>query len=273
LKDGILSDPLGCNVQLETLLCKPTQTRDCLTSPQLDTVYKFYSDFVDVNQTFVFPGLTLGTDASALVAFPNELGIDYFRYWVHPDPNWDTSSFTYADIQLAAELNPGNASANDFDLSPFRSRGGKMIMYHGLADSIIPTKSSLLFYNRVYRTMLSNGLSSLDDFYRLFLIPGMNHCSGSPNAPWYIGAGSQSAAGASHSVPGYADADHDVILAMIRWVEEGRAPEQLVATKYKDDRIAEGVEVQRPLCVYPLQARYTGGNASEAGSWRCEGLY
>lgn len=273
LKDGILSDPLGCNVQLEALLCKPTQTTDCLTSPQLDTVYKFYSDFVDVNQTFVFPGLTLGTDASALVAFPNELGIDYFRYWVHSDPNWDTSSFTYADIQLAAKLNPGNASANDFDLSPFRSRGGKMIMYHGLADSIIPTKSSLVFYNSVYRTMLSKGFSSLDDFYRLFLIPGMNHCSGSPNAPWYIAGGSQSVAGASHSVPGYADADHDVILAMIRWVEEGKAPEQLVATKYKDDKVAEGMEVQRPLCVYPLQASYTGGNASEAGSWRCEGLY
>jgi feruloyl esterase len=147
-------------------------------------------------------------------------------------------------------------------------------MYHGLADSIIPTKSSLVFYNRVYGTLLQKGLSSLDDFYRLFLIPGMNHCSGSPNAPWYIGGGSQSVTGATHSVPGFEDAQHDIILSMIQWVEQGVAPEKVIATKYKDDNVAEGVELQRPLCPYPSQAIYTGsGNASEPSNWTCEELY
>lgn len=274
LRDGIVSDPFGCNVRFEELLCKPSSTANCLTPEQLDTVYQFYNDFVDVNQTFVFPGLTLGTDPSFLVASPNELGVDFFKYWVHGDPTWDISDFTYADIELARKINPGNASANDFDLTPFRSQGGKILMYHGLADQVIPTGSSLRFYNQVYRTLLGKGIQSLDDFYRLFLIPGMNHCSGSPNAPWYIGGGSQGVSGATHSVPGFEDPEHDIILSMIRWVEEGVAPDEIIATKYKDDKVSEGVEIQRPLCVYPLQAKYTGnGNASEPSSWTCEGLY
>ena len=274
LRDGIITDPLSCNFRYEELLCKPGETSNCLTSEQLDTVYQFYDDFVDVNQTFVFPGLTLGTDASALVASPSQLGVDFFRFWVHGDPDWDPSTFTYADIELARRINPGNASSDDYDLTPYRSKGGKIIMYHGLADAIIPTKSSLYFYNHVYSTLLHKGLSSLDDFYRLFLIPGMNHCSGSPNAPWYIGGGSQAVQGATHSVPGFEDPKHDVILAMIRWVEEGVAPDEIVATKYKDDNVAEGVELQRPLCPYPLQARYVGsGDASDPSSWSCKSLF
>ena len=274
LRDGIVSEPFSCNFRYEELLCKPGATSNCLTSDQLNTVYQFYDDFVDVNQTFVFPGLTLGTDASALVASPNELGVDFFKYWVHGDPKWDPSTFTYADTELARRINPGNASADDYDLSAVRSNGGRILMYHGLADGIIPTKSSLYFYNHVYRALLQKGLSSLDDFFRLFLIPGMNHCSGSPNAPWYVGGGSQAVTGASHSVPGFEDPQHDIILAMIRWVEEGVAPDKIIATKYKDDNAAEGVELQRPLCPYPLQAKYTGsGNASDPSSWSCQSLY
>lgn len=240
----------------------------------MDTVYHFYHNFVDVNQTFVFPGISLGVDATALVASPDELGTDYFKYWVYGDPNWNISTFTYADIEYARRVNPGNASADDFDLTPYRSKGGKILMYQGLADDFVPTKTSIYFYNHVYRTLLQKGLSSLDDFFRLFMIPGMSHCSGSPNAPWYIAGGSQAVTGATHSVPGFEDPHHDVILAMIQWVEQGIAPDQIIATKYRNDNVTEGVEIQRPLCPYPLQAKYAGsGNASDPSSWVCKSLY
>lgn len=272
--DGIVSAPFSCNFRYEDLLCKPNTTSNCLTSAQLNTVYHFYNDFVDVNQTFVFPGLTVGVDASLLVASPSELGIDYYRSWVYGDPDWDPSTFTYADIEFARRVNPGNASAGDYDLTPYRSNGGKIIMYHGLADGFVPTKTSLYFYNHVYRVLLQKGLSSLDDFYRLFLIPGMNHCAGSSNAPWYIAGGSQAVTGATHSVPGFEDAQHDVVLAMIRWVEEGVAPDQIIATKYWNDTVTEGVELQRPLCPYPLQQEYAGsGNASDPSNWSCKSLF
>lgn len=278
MRDGIVMDPLGCNFRYEELLCKPGVTSNCLTPAQLNTVYQFYDDFVDVNQTYVFPGLTLGTDASALVAFPNELGVDYFKYWVHNDPNWDPSTFTYADIQLAASINPGHPSSDDYDLTPYRARGGKILMYHGLADNIIPTKSSLYFYNHVYRALLPKGISSLDSFYRLFLIPGMQHCagSGSVSAPWYIAGGSQAVAGATHSVPGFEDPQHDIILAMIQWTEKGVAPDELVATKYVNDTATLGVEIQRPICPYPLQAMYkpsNRGGTSNPDNWSCKSLY
>jgi len=179
-------------------------------------------------------------------------------------------------------LQPGNATADDFDLSPFHKRGGKLIHYHGDSDGLIPTGSSIYFYKQVLQTLKSKGID-LDSWYRFFLVPGMQHCAGTPtdvDAPWYFAGGNQAgdigaAPNAVHSVPGFSDGRHDALLALMDWVEHGQAPESIVATKWKNDT-AESlvVERQRPLCPYPTQARYLGhGDVNEAGSWRCESLY
>ena len=95
--------------------------------------------------------------------------------------------------------------------------------------------------------------------------------SGSQVAPYYIAAWGQVVHGALHSVPGYEDPEHDVVLAMMRWVEDGAAPGQIIATKFADDSVSRGVSMQRPLCVYPAIAKYNGiGNVSVASSWSCE---
>ncbi|KAH8882426.1 feruloyl esterase B precursor [Thozetella sp. PMI_491] len=274
LVDGIISDPYGCNFQFEQLLCSASNSDNCVTGDQLN---KFYNDYVDTNQTFVFPGLALGASPAALLSVVNPLGIDFYRYWVFNDSNWDYTSYTYADLQLAEQIRPGDAPADDFDLTPFKTRGGKLLTYHGLADPLIQTGSSLLFRRKVYQALLEAGSAANDDdvdeFYRLFFVPGMGHCSGSQVAPWYFAGTTQSVDGADHSVPGYQDADHDIVLAMMRWVENGTAPDQLIATKFVNDSVSAGVELQRPLCVYPKQAKYQGGNASEPSSWACENLY
>ncbi|KAI1335283.1 feruloyl esterase B precursor [Xylariaceae sp. FL0016] len=273
LTDSIVGDPFGCNFDFEALLCgSDSNSSSCLTPAQLTTLYKGYNDWVDTNQTFVFPGIALGADASFLMGSVSTLGSGFYQYFIYNDTNYDYTQFSYKDVQFADTVNPGNATANDFDMSPYMNKGGKIIMYHGGADSLIPTGSSPYFYKQVQHAMEPQGVN-LDDFYRFFLIPGMNHCSGSDVAPWYIAGGSQSLTGATHSVPGYEDAEHDVILAMMKWVEEDSAPEKLVATKFVNDTATEGVQSQRPLCVYPKQAKYVSGDVNDASSFECQSLY
>lgn len=108
----------------------------------------------------------------------------------------------------------------------------------------------------------------------------MQHCTGTPatmNAPWYIAGANQAGAlnSSVHSVPGFCDAKHDALLALMAWVEHDEAPESLVATKFVDESRPDEVQRQRPLCPYPLQAKFVGGQADpdQARSWRCEGLY
>lgn len=111
------------------------------------------------------------------------------------------------------------------------------------------------------------GNASLDDFYKLFMIPGMHHCGGSDGAPWYTAAYGN----LGHSVLGYEDPQHDAILAMMNWVENGTAPESLIATKFYNDIPAKGVERQRPICPYPQVAVYNGtGNVDKSESWACQ---
>ncbi|KAK5633597.1 hypothetical protein RRF57_009311 [Xylaria bambusicola] len=272
LVDNIISDPYGCNFHFEALLCTSANSTACLTPAQLATLYKFYSDWVDTNQEFVFPGISLGTDPGFLMSQVSTYGSDLFTYFVFNDTEYDFTKFTYKDLKIADAINPGNASAHDFDLSPFMKRGGKILKYHGAADSLIPTGSSTYFYKKVLQTLHPKGIN-LDDFYRFFLIPDMGHCSGSVTGPWYLAAGSQPLTGATHSVPGYEDAEHDIILAMMNWVENDEAPDHLIATKFVGDNAALGVQSQRPLCVYPKQAKYISGDPNESESWECKSLY
>ncbi|KAK8912690.1 putative feruloyl esterase B-2 [Metarhizium anisopliae] len=241
----------------------------CLTAPQIETAKKLYQPYLDPNKTMLFPGLPIGSDAAALATQPSGLGIDLLRYWVFNDSNWDFTQFKFEDIARADQVNPGNAMADNFNLLPFKQRGGKLMHYHGLADPIIPPGSSQHFYNLVYRTLAPSGVD-LDDFYRYFTIPGMSHCMGSQVAPWYIGGGTQFVPGITHSIPGFMDRQHDVILAIMAWVEKGEAPEHLIATKFRNDTGSQNIVSQRPICPYPQRVRYNEqGNPEKPDNWKC----
>ena len=286
VKDNIISDPMSCNFRPETLLCAGNVTNStaagCLTNPQIDTLYHIYNDWVEANQTLVFPHLQLGSEAQWVVLAgspaPTTLGTDYVKYFLGlgPDWNWETD-FNPSLVTLSEEVNPGNATANDFNLAPFYQRGGKLLQYHGLADGLIATGSSIYLYNHILRTMAPQGIN-LDDFYRFFLVPGMQHCAGTPmdvNAPWYFAGANQAVdLGTNvHSVPGFEDAQHDVLLAVMAWVENGTAPTQIIGTKYENDTTHDAVYRQRPLCIYPQVAKYVGGDQDAATSWECQSLY
>jgi feruloyl esterase len=266
--DGIISDPFGCNFDFNQLLCGSGKRSPCLTADQIRTVELLYGDYWGTNQSLVFSGLSLGADASVLAKEPTGLGTSPFRYFVHNNSNWDEKSLSYEDILKADEINPGQSRADNFNLEPFYKRGGKLIMYHGLNDMLIPASGSIDLYNSIYRTLTARNIN-ISDFLRFYLVPGMDHCFGGPVAPWYFGAGFQDLKGATHSVPGFENSEHDITLQIMSWVEKGIEPMELIATKYKQDTVGE-VERQRPVCMYPAQARYTGGDVNAARNWNCE---
>jgi feruloyl esterase len=181
LKDTVISSPQQCELNLEALLCQGPKTSgsaNCLDPAQLETLYNIYSDYVDTNQTFVFPHLLPGSESqwSVLVnnGSNNPLGYEYVQYYLGLGPQWSPDQFDYSIVQLADKLDPGNATARNFDLSPFQNSGGKLLMYHGMADGFIPTDSSRYFYNQVAKTLAPSGID-LDNFYRFFYIPGMQY--------------------------------------------------------------------------------------------------
>lgn len=285
LVDNIIQDPYGCNFYPEALLCNSsTNQSNCLTAPQLKTVQKFYHDWTDVNNTFVFPSYPFGAEdqygflLNTDYGIPSSAGTSWVSNFVLNKTtgiNWLTD-FDYSTVQLGDSINPGNANADDFDISPFAHRGGKLIHYHGLSDGLIPARSSIYFHQQVLGTLIPAGVN-VPDFYKFYLVPGMQHCRGSVNdAPWYIAGGGQPfVLGPTVSgVPGFDDAKHNALLALMEWVEQGIAPEEIIATKYVNDSVAAGVKKQRPLCPYPSQARYDGqGNPDDAASWTCKSLY
>lgn len=123
LVDTIISDPFGCNFYPEALLCGTNVTNQttagCLTSPQIDTLYKLHNPYVETNDTFVFPGFTLGSEAQWTVLLgaskPNAYGYAYVQNFVLNDASWNYWDFNNSIIELADSINPGNATAYDFE--------------------------------------------------------------------------------------------------------------------------------------------------------------
>lgn len=178
VSDNIISSPETCLLQLETMLCVPgSDASKCLTSAQLETLHKLYKVWTEANSTFIFPHLLPGSEWqwSKLSGSdtPNALGVDYVKYFLDLGPNWDWQQDYSPDLlQVAEEMDPGNATADNYDLSPFFQRGGKLLLYHGLADPGIPPGSTLYFYNKVMQTLGPQGID-LGDSVQVYFIPGL----------------------------------------------------------------------------------------------------
>ena len=104
------------------------------------------------------------------------IGLEYFQGFVYNDTNWDWTTYKgQQTVEYVDTLNAGDAAALGMDLSGFNANGGKLIMYHGLSDTTIPTGSSIEYYQGVNSTMKLT-TESLQDFFKLYIIPGMGHC-------------------------------------------------------------------------------------------------
>src|SRR4051812_32007767 len=125
------------------------------------------------------------------------------------------------DAALGGAINDATRGS----LAAFRARGGKLILYHGLADTLVPPGQSVAFYERQARKL--GGMARLRGTARLFLAPGMMHCGGGP------GPDSFNSAFAGVPQPPEPDARDDLLLALTEWVEQRRAPERVIATKFE----------------------------------------
>jgi len=203
------------------------------------------------------------------VALQRYFGSSFFAYFVYQDPALDILSLDLKDaIGTADRLVGPMIDATSPDLRAFRRRGGKLIQYHGWADAVVPPGTSIEYYDAVKVAMSGraapgstvDGYSDLQRFYRLFMVPGMAHCSGGPGATEF---------GAS-SEPPIADPAHDMLTALERWVERGVAPTQIIASHFVGGNPSSGVHFQRPLCPFPQSAHYDGsGDPSDARSFFC----
>jgi len=284
--DAFLSDPRDCHFNPAVLQCKGGDAPNCLTAEQLQAVQALYQGPVNPRtHAQVFPGFTRGSETfwrQVLVglAIPGGSSASFFRDGVFAGQpgfnflniNFDSDvAFTDAKAAAGGETWGTALNANNADLTPFRRRGGKLIMYHGFADPFITPLVGLDYYTAVAEATAHDGdrdeghghdaFAETREFARLFMVPGMNHCLGGPganvfNAPFNFGNPE--------------DPDHDVVMALDRWVTQGIAPEKIIATKFVNDKPANGVAFTRPLCPYPQQARYKGvGDPTNAGNFVC----
>jgi feruloyl esterase len=190
---------------------------------------------------------------------------EFLRDLVYGDPSWDFNRFDFKrDRPAIREKLGSDYDARDPDLSRFKAHGGKLIMYHGWADPALQPRLAVDYFENVQRVM---GETSTADFMRLYMVPGMYHCVGGPGTN---DIGQVPPAGA-------ADPGHSVTAALEAWVEQGRAPEAIVAAKYKDDLKALFAPDQaervrtRPVCPYPQIAKWSGqGSTDDAANFRCE---
>jgi feruloyl esterase len=259
--DGILENPNLCNYDPKGLLCKEGgNSSACLTAAQIITLRRFYQPLVQTDGSIIYPRLNPGSGSPAVASgSPFPFTVDWFRYAIYQDPTWDATKLNLEDMAHASRLNPSNAETWNGDLSAFKARGSKVIHYHGHEDSLISSTNSARYYEHVRSTMKST-TAQLDEFYRYFQISGTGHCGGGSGAS-QIGQSATSAASL--------DPDSNVLFAIIRWVEEGVAPDTIKGTKFVNSRTKE-IQFQRKHCRYPKQNKYAGtGDATKASSWNC----
>lgn len=166
---------------------------------------------------------------------------DWYRYVVLNDSAWDQFTFNATYATLADDVNPSNIRTWPTTLEPFKSRGGKLLTFHGQQDQQISSFQSPRLYDHLARGM-SATTNDLDEFYRFFRISGMQHCFTGPGA-WVFGQwGGGPAAGIEF------DPEVNILAALVEWVEKDKAPDVITGTKFVNDDPTQGIAFQRKHC-------------------------
>ncbi len=247
VKDGVMEDPRRCTIDVASLTG--------LSPAQRAALAKIYAP-TKGRDGELFPGQPVGgegdpagwqawiTGIAPFGAQPNEpslrfaFGVNLFKYIVFNDPDWDYSKYDFANFKKDTALTASYLNATSPDLGAFKSKGHKLILWHGWADAGLSPLGTIQYYDRV-----QGKDAAVADYARLFMLPGVLHCGG--------GAGP------------------DVVdwpAAIADWVEHGKAPERLVARK-----ISNGAPTRsRPVCAYPRHAEYKGsGSTGDEGNFVC----
>jgi feruloyl esterase len=242
LKDGLIGDPARCNFDPAVLQCKDADGPACLTAPQVEAARKIYTPATNPRtgeklSARYEPGSELGWRAIAGGPEPFGPAVDHFKYVVFKDPKWDWRTLDFStDIDRADKIDDGTINATDPNIKAFTARGGKLVMYQGYTDTNIAPGGAIGYF----QALSPENAKSV----RLFMAPGMNHCGGGEGPNTF-----------------------DMTAVLEQWVENKKAPEQIVASHSTDGK----VDRTRPLCAYPQVAKYKGsGSIDEAANFSCK---
>jgi feruloyl esterase len=252
LSDGVIDDPRQCRFDPARLACADnTAAATCLTKAQVDAARRVYSGLKDPKTgAQLYPGLAPGSEPywpHRDAANPFPIPLSHYKWLVFAIPDWDWKTFDFSDpddyqahVKAEAKFAP-LLNATNPDLRAFRERGGKLLQYHGWNDQLISPQNSIDYYESVLSFFGRGG--DVPNFYRLFMAPGMAHCSGGTGPNTF-----------------------DMQTALERWVETGVPPDRVIAT-----RAVNGVvDRLRPLCPYPQVAVYNGsGDSNDAANFTC----
>ncbi|MEU8240863.1 tannase/feruloyl esterase family alpha/beta hydrolase [Actinoplanes missouriensis] len=247
VRDGIIDDPQKCSWDPRklvgtTVVCDGRSLT--ITKAEADAVRKIWAGPVTPTGRSLWYGPNKGADIASYLANPAQpffVADAWVKYFVTGNPALDTKSLTYGRFSklFAASQYRFNRiiGTDDPDLRAFRDAGGKLLTWQGQNDQLVPTRGTVDYRKRVEKLM--GGNAKVNDFYRLFLLPGVDHCQG--------GTGPQAV---------------DPLGAVVNWVEKGQAPATLAT--------ATATGATRNACPFPKLARYTGhGSPTEAASFRC----
>lgn len=241
--DKVVEDPQRCSFDPGTIQCSATLTQNCLTSRQVAAAQAIYAGVVNPrNGAVLMPGPAAGGEPAWGLFRPGifPIGVNYLRDAVFRDPTWSPAALDIdRDVTRAIAQDGGEMAAMDPNLSAFVARGGKLLLWHGWTDGMIPAKNTIDYYQAV----LAAGGDRARSAVRLFMVPGVDHCS-----------------------DGEGTFIFDALKVLDAWVESSQAPERFVASR----PLPGGTPRTRPVCAYPRIARYRGtGSTDDERNFEC----
>ena len=288
LVDGQLTNPRACSFDIDTMGPAGDGT---LTAGEVAVFKAMYAGTTSESGVQRYTGARLGSEADWSPLFADNGGygpfIGHYVYALNTPPFDWRRDINFSDVYdvVKTSLTPITAAPSP-DLRAFTGRGGKIIQYHGWNDSVVPPDGSIGYFHALAafehlqklptavadrqienlkpQVLAAHGQAFGDRvrlYHRLFMLPAVGHCGGS-TGPSAIGGG------APEPPKAYRNADTHAVSAVIKWVEQGVAPEKIVASRF--DTTGALVR-QRPVCPYPAQAVYAGsGSVDDAASFSCQ---
>jgi Tannase and feruloyl esterase len=264
LADGVIGNPLSCRFDPTRLVCPAGVTAGCLSRPQVEALQRVYAGLTTSTGDRIVRSLVPGAESElrwvsqpvplegvALDPFRFQEVFRYEAFLPDPGPTWAVRDMDFARDYQRLGMMEAIDGGSDPDLREFKAAGGKLVLYHGWGD-VLPPKNTIDYYETTERTM--GGRAATQDFFRLFMIPGMGHCGGGEGA-WVI----------------------DYLSYLEAWVEQGRAPDMLAGAHVKENGADTSsfpldpaqVGFSRPVYPYPFWARYKGtGDPNSATNFR-----
>lgn len=248
LKDGVIQDPASVHFDLSKVSGLTDEQRKAL-----ETIFQgarnnkgaIYPGFAPVSECIpdqwiawiTGPASSLAQDHVPDLTFA--FGTQIYKYLIFNQPDWDYTAYDFSNFEQDGRVAATFLNATNSDLTGFKARRGKLILWHGWADTALPAQATIDYFRQV----LAHDAEAAD-YCRLFMVPGCLHCGGGPGA-----------------------ADVDWLFVIVDWVEQRKTPDKLIASKKQNGKIV----MTRPLYPYPERAMYKGsGDTNSAESFEAK---